>query len=160
MPDYKPEGSGRKKGTLNKKTKLLEDGAKTAVQIVREGGMHPVAILMEVSRFLRNVSIALAPPHQDPTALQNAVKSMAATPNGMKQLEAMRRFMETSAAIAYKAAEFGCPKLSRIDYAGEVPGARTENKMIFTLNIDSGQAPGRPVLEGEVTEVGDSETEH
>jgi hypothetical protein len=145
-------GSGRKKGTPNKNTQLLQAGVKSAIEIVRDGGMHPVEILMEMSRFLRNVGMALAPKGDD-GKLRAAVLEMAAEPDGMKRLEAMRRFMDTSAAIAYKAAEFGCAKLARIDHVGDAPQAPTvENRMVFTLNIDDGQAPGRPVIDVETTE--------
>jgi len=142
-------GSGRKKGTPNKNTQLLQAGVKSAIEIVRDGGMHPVEILMEMSRFLRNVGMALAPKGDD-SKLRAAVLEMAAEPDGMKRLEAMRRFMDTASSITYKAAEFGCAKLARIDHVGDAPQAPTvANRMVFTLNIDGGQAPGRPVIDVE-----------
>jgi len=148
-----PKLAGRKKGTPNKNSLLLRQGVKSAIEIVREGGMHPVEILMEASRFLNTVGVALAPKGGNAEALQAAVLAMAKTRGGMRQLEAMRRFMETASSIAYKAAEFGCAKLARIDYVGDVSTVLTvENKMVFQLNIDGGQAPGRPVIDVDPTE--------
>ena len=75
---------------MNKNTELLRNGVKSAIEIVREGGMHPVEILMEMSRFLRTVGVALAPKGGDAAALQAAVLEMAKTEGGRKQLETMR----------------------------------------------------------------------
>ena len=153
----KPPASGRKKGTVNKNTELLRNGVKSAIEIVREGGMHPVEILMEMSRFLRTVGVALAPKGGDAAALQAAVLEMAKTEGGRKQLETMRRFMETASSIACKAAEFSCAKPAPIDYVGDAPARPLiEKKMIFTLNLDS-QA-GRPVVE-DATDVDVDTTE-
>jgi hypothetical protein len=148
-----PKLAGRKKGTPNKNTEMLRQGVKSAIEIVREGGMHPVEILMEVSRFMHSVGVALAPKGGSTGALTAAVLEMAQTAEGRRQLEMMRRFFETAANISYKAAEFGCAKLARIDYVADAPSTPTvKNKMIFRLNIDGGQAPGRPVIDAETTE--------
>lgn len=139
------KGAGRKEGTPNKSTELLKQGVKSAVEVIREGGLPPLQIMVECSRFLRSVAVAFTPeipenatPKQQREILRNIPRA---------DLDLIRRFMETSTNIAYKAAEFGYPKLARIDYAGDVPSGPTiENKMVFTLNIDQGQAPGRPVV--------------
>lgn len=146
--DPKPPGSGRKPGQVGKQTLLAREGLKSAIQICREGGDDPISIMVNASRFLNTVAAAFAPRaplNATPAEVAAAVRAVKP-----QDLEFMRRFLVDAATIAHKAAEFGYAKLQRIDYAGDVPAAPTvENKMVFVLNIDGGQAPGRPVVNGQ-----------
>jgi len=133
----KPPGSGRKKGTLNRQTVLAREGLKSAIEIVREA-----------SRFLRNVAVAFTPPMSADADPQVRSAAMAAAIKAMPKgdLELVRKFIVDAANVAYKAAEFGCAKLARIDYVGDAPQgpARVENTFEFVLNIGN-ERPGRPV---------------
>ena len=101
--------------------------------------MDPINIMMEASRFLHNVAVAFTP--RDGEDMAAAIRT---TPKS--ELEFIRKFLVDASTIAYKAAEFGYAKLSRIDYVGDAASApMAENRYEFVLNI--GDAPGRPVID-------------
>jgi hypothetical protein len=144
LGDRKPAGSGRKRGTPNRQTELVRAGTRSAIQICQQDGDDPISIMVNASRFLNTVAAAFAPRAQSQASPAEIAAAVRAVEKG--DLEFMRRFLVDAATIAHKAAEFGHPKLARIDNAGEIPGAQmVENKMVFVLNIDDGQRPGRPV---------------
>ena len=144
-PGERIEGSGRKPGKLNRSTELIRAGMKSAMEIVREGGNNPMQVMTEAYRYMRNISIALGPQGNNPEELTKATRDLASTPEGRKLLELHLRFMSEAVSTAYKCAEFGYAKLSRMEWVGDAPQLKTENKMVFVLNIDHGEAPGRPV---------------
>ena len=150
----KPKNSGRRKGTPNKRSVLEkqagEQGLKSAIEICRTGGDDPISIIVNASRFLNKIAEAFMPQEGSIEGMDFR-EIILNTPR--TDLDFMRKFLMDASALAYKAAEFGYAKLARIDHVGDVPQAPTvENRMVFTLNIDGGQAPGRPVIDVDPTE--------
>ena len=147
----KPKNSGRRKGTPNQRSVLEkpagEQGLKSAIEICRTGGDDPISIIVNASRFLNKIAEAFMPQEGSIEGMDFR-EIILNTPR--TDLDFMRKFLMDASALAYKAAEFGYAKLARIDHVGDAPLAPTvENRMVFTLNIDSGQAPGRPLIDVE-----------
>ena len=107
-------------------------------------GEDPITIMMNAARFLNSVAAAYAPRAGPNSSSAEIAAAVRAVPRD--ELNFMRKFLMDAATIAHKAAEFGYAKLARIDYVGDVPSTQSvENKMLFVLNIDGGERPGRPV---------------
>jgi len=126
----KPPGSGRKKGQVSKATLAARAGLKSAIEICREGGDDPITIMMNAARFLNTVAAAFAPRRTEGVDLQQVILQ---TPRS--DLEFMRKFLIAGASIAQKAAEFGYPKLQRLEYYGD-PMVESKTVMLGALTDD------------------------
>lgn len=116
-------------------------GLKSALETLRAGeGEDPVAAAFKIAKFLEGMSARKL------EALQQAIDKL--TP---EDFDRVRDTLVAAANIHIRLAEFAFPKLSRVDYVGDVPSGqqqqgetRIENKYLFVLNIGD-ERPGRPV---------------
>src|SRR5262245_7493308 len=140
----RPAGSGRRKGTPNKRTALIRAGVKTAVETCREGGMTPVEIMVESARFIQSVAAFKMPKQQE--LLTTMPKA---------DLDWIVDLLVKAADIAAKAAPYGFPKRAWIAHVGDASAVGVENNFVIELQIAEPPAWAR---EGTATQCSISPT--
>src|SRR5262249_54268574 len=107
----RPVGSGRRRGTPNKRTLLTHAGLKSAMETLREGnGENPVQAAVRIARTLEGMTAKRREKFEDETS--------NLPPAEFDRLVAA---MKIAADIHLRLADFAFPRLGRIDLAGEAP---------------------------------------
>jgi hypothetical protein len=139
------QGSGRAKGTPNKRTLLTRAGIRSAFETLRAGeGQDPLAAAFKIAKFLEDMSakrlekfkneVADLPPHE-----------FALIQDGLI----------AAANLNVRLAEFAFPKLSRVNYVGDAPTVNVDNRFVVELKIGAKRhapplAETNPVIDGTV----------
>jgi hypothetical protein len=128
-------GSGRAKGTPNKRTALIRAGIKNAIETLRTGGGEdPIAAAFKIARFLEEMSAKRL------EKFQNQIADLP--PDEFARIQ---DGLIAAANLHVRLAEFAFPKLARVDHIGDAPSPAAIEKFKFVLRIDD--PLGRPILD-------------
>src|SRR5262249_8591355 len=107
--------SGRKKGTVDKRTQLARAQARTAIEMMSQAGRDPLELQLELDEIMREVIMLMAARKvpKDKRDISTVAQRIASLP--LERNEQVRRWIDSLRISLAGKTQYRYPKLQQVD---------------------------------------------